>query len=125
MQNDLMALSERYFAAWADRDPDAIAALHTENTCFWTHLGAEPVVGRAAAHEAFAAVFAQFPDFAFETKRVLYGEAHWVLDWTLVSGGVRFDCLDLVTVTPDGLVSRKDSFIDSVQLTATMAGDRA
>lgn len=120
MQNDLKAISEKYFAAWAARDPEAIAAMHTENTRFSMHLGTEPVVGRDAVRDAFAGVFAQFPDFSFETYRVLYGDGHWVLDWALISGAIRFDCLDVVTVSSDGLVARKDSFIDSAQLTAAM-----
>nr|WP_090278847.1 nuclear transport factor 2 family protein [Mycolicibacterium komanii]CRL74509.1 ketosteroid isomerase-like protein [Mycolicibacterium komanii] len=122
MQISLQTLSERYFAAWAARDPDAIAAMHTEDTRFWTHTGAGPVVGRAAARDAFAVVFEQFPDFTFEVYRVLYGDDHWVLDWALISGDIRFDCLDVVTVTPDGLVARKDSFIDAAQLTAAITG---
>ena len=39
---DLTAISERYFAAWAARDPDAIVALHTDDSRFWTHLGTGP-----------------------------------------------------------------------------------
>jgi hypothetical protein len=117
---DLKAISERYFAAWADRDPDAIAALHTNDTRFWTHLGGEPVVGREAARAAFAELFEHFPEFSFQTYRVFYGERHWVLDWALISGDIRFDCLDVVEVSPDGLIARKDSFIDMVQLQATM-----
>ena len=31
---DLKAVSKRYFAAWADRDPDAIVALHTQTPGF-------------------------------------------------------------------------------------------
>ena len=125
MQNKLKTLSERYFAAWAKRDPDAIARLHTEDTRFWTHLGAESVVGREAARDAFADIFEQFPDFTFEIYRVLYGDAHWVLDWALISGGVRFDCLDVVVVSPEGLVARKDSFIDSAQMMASLSGTGA
>ena len=71
---DLEAVSSRYFAAWADRDPDAIAALHTEDTRFWTQTGAAPVVGRGAVRDTFA-----------------------------------------------GLVARKDTFIDSVQLQAALS----
>jgi ketosteroid isomerase-like protein len=113
---DLKAISERYFAAWADRDPDAIVALHTDDTRFWTHLGNEAVSVRAT----FAGLFDTFPDFSFETYRVLYGEDHWVLDWALISGDIRFDCLDVVMVSPDGLVARKDTFVDSVQLQAAI-----
>lgn len=117
---DLKPISEHYFAAWADRDPDAIVALHTEDTQFWTHLGTEPVRGREAVRAAFAEIFERFPEFTFETYRVLYGEDHWVLDWALISGEVRFDCLDVVNVSPDGLVARKDTFIDMPQMQAAL-----
>lgn len=117
---DLRAISERYFAAWAAHDPDAIVALHTEDTRFWTHLGAEPVRGREDVRAAFAEIFEQFPDLTWETYRVLYGEDHWILDWALISGDIRFDCLDVVNVSPDGLVARKDTFIDAVQLQAAL-----
>jgi ketosteroid isomerase-like protein len=117
---DLKAISERYFAAWARRDPDAIVALHTEDTRFWTHLGGEPVVGRNAVRATFAELFDTFGDFSFEIYRVLYGEDHWVLDWALISGDIRFDCMDAVVVSPDGLVARKDTFVDTVQLQASM-----
>jgi hypothetical protein len=117
---DLQAISERYFAAWAAHDPDAIVALHTEDTQFWTHLGAEPVHGRDAVRAAFAEIFEQFPNLTWETYRVLYGEDHWILDWALISGDVRFDCLDVVNVNGAGLVSRKDTFIDAMQLQAAL-----
>jgi hypothetical protein len=117
---DLQAISEHYFAGWANRDPSAIAALHTDDTRFWIHLGSGPVVGREAARTAFAELFGRFPEFSFQTYRVLYGDRHWVLDWAMISGDIRFDCLDVVEVSPDGLVARKDTFIDMVQLQAAM-----
>ena len=117
---DLKAISERYFAAWADRDPDAIVAQHTDGTRFWIHIGGEAVVGRDAVRATFAELFTTFPDFSFETYRVLYGENHWVLDWALISGDIRFDCLDVVVVSPEGLVARKDTFVDTAQLQAAM-----
>src|SRR5262245_66634804 len=64
---DLEAISERYFAAWAGRDPDAIVALHTEDTQFWSHLGMAPVKGRDAVRDTFADLFERFPEFDFET----------------------------------------------------------
>lgn len=117
---DITAISERYFAAWEKRDPDAIVALHTDDTRFWTHTGAEPVDGRDAVRATFAQLFEVFPDFSFETYRVFYGADHWVLDWALISGDIRFDCLDIVVVSPEGLVARKDTFVDTVQLQAAM-----
>ena len=82
--------------------------------------GAEPIVGRDAVRATFAELFDSFPEFSFETYRVLYGEDHWVLDWALISGDIRFDCLDVVVVSPDGLVARKDTFVDAVQLQAAL-----
>ena len=125
IEQDLKAISERYFAAWAARDPEAIVALHTDDTQFWTHLGAAPVQGREAVRAAFAEIFEQFPDLTWETYRVLYGEDHWILDWALISGDIRFDCLDVVNVSPDGLVARKDTFVDAVQLQAALSAVNA
>lgn len=84
------------------------------------HLGGEAVVGRDAVRAAFAGIFEQFPDLTWETYRVLYCDDHWILDWALISGAVRFDCLDVVNVSPDGLVTRKDTFVDAVQLQAAL-----
>jgi len=117
---DLETISDRYFAAWEKRDPDAIVALHTEDTQFWTHVGNGPVVGREAVRATFAELFVAFPDFTFETYRVLFGEDHWVLDWALISGDIRFDCLDVVVVSPEGLVARKDTFVDATQMQAAL-----
>jgi hypothetical protein len=38
----------------------------------------------------------------------------------LISGDIRFDCLDVVEVSADGLVARKDTFVDAVQLNAAL-----
>jgi hypothetical protein len=118
---DLQAISDRYFAAWAARDPDAIIALHTEDTRFWAHTGAGPVDGATAVRATFAELFQQFPDFSFDVYRVLFGTDHWVLDWALISGDIRFDCVDVVDVAPNGRIARKDTFIDMVQLQAALA----
>src|ERR687895_2823326 len=103
-RSSIEALAAEYFAAWEAQDPDRIIEMHTEDTRFQTHVAGEPAEGREAVRQAFAAVFAQWPNFRFESHRVLYGEDHWVLDWALIStlelehGGrqvereVRFDC---------------------------------
>ncbi len=58
---------------------------------------------------AFAEIFERFPEFGFETYRVLYGEDFWVLDWALTftpegaESTARFDCLDVVNVSPEAL----------------------
>jgi uncharacterized protein (TIGR02246 family) len=126
-------LAERYFAAWEARDPARIVELHAPDTRFQIHAGGEVVEGREAVREAFAGIFRRWPDFRFETYRVLYGDDHWVLDWALIStlkrderGGraeraIRFDCLDVVTVR-DGLVVRKDTYVDGAQFAAATGG---
>ena len=120
-------ISERYFAAWEARDPDAIVALHTEDTRSGPTSAASPSRAREAVRAAFAEIFERFPEFGFETYRVLYGDG--LLGARLGAdlhsrrarmSTARFDCLDVVNVSPDGLVARKDTFIDMVQLQAAL-----
>jgi hypothetical protein len=118
---DLQALSERYLAAWDVRDLDAIIEMHSEDTQFWTHLGGEPAHGRTDVRKAFAEVFERFPEVGFHVYRILYGPDHWILDYALTFGDARFDCVDVVNVTDDGLVGRKDTFVDFVQLQAALS----
>jgi ketosteroid isomerase-like protein len=122
---DLARVTEEYFAAWEARDLDRILALHTHDTRFQIHAGSDPTEGRERVRAAFAQIFEQWPNFAFESNRVILGDRHWVLDWTLLSSGgpagdIRFDCLDVVTVADDGLVDRKDTYIDMAQLQAAL-----
>ena len=122
----LSELYERYVAAWAARDPDAIVALHAVDTSFWLHHGQAAVDGRAAVRDAFAAMFAALPDFGFVVHRTEFGARHWVLDWTLTctaSGApAQWDCIDLVTVTDEWQVARKDTFIDGMQFDRALTG---
>jgi uncharacterized protein (TIGR02246 family) len=129
-QQDVRALFERYAATFATHDVEAIAALHAEDTEFRLRLDAEPARGRAAVAAAFAGFFADWPEFGFEVHRVLVGDGHWVLDWAATAVlarpdgtpvPVRFDCLDVVTVDGDGLVTRKDTFVDSAQAQVALA----
>jgi ketosteroid isomerase-like protein len=120
---DLEQITKTYFAAWEARDPDRIAELHSDDTVFTLHAGpATPSVGRDAVRATFAGIFGMYPDFSFETHRVLLGERHWVLDWTMVSGDIRLHMLDTVEVDDDGQVSRKDTFADVAQMNAVLAG---
>lgn len=118
---DLATIADRYFAEWRKRDADAIVALHTADTQFWIHLGTEPVHGRDAVRDTIATLFEQFPNFGFTVHRVVFADGHWALDWTATfdaPDGEKhgFDCLDLVEVTSEGLVARKDTFIDFIQM---------
>ena len=122
---DLVAVSEDYLAAWEARDPDRIVAHHSEDTVFEIHAGSGPVEGREAVRKSFAELFQQWPNFGFDVHRVLFGERHWVLDWSLLSSGgpagdVRFRCLDVVEVDGQGLVARKDTYVDMGELNAAL-----
>jgi hypothetical protein len=124
---DVKSIAESYFAAWEARDPDAIVALHTEDTEFWSHLGTEPIAGREAVRANFAETFERFPELSFEIYRVLYGSDFWLLDWALIfrpkgsEETKRFDCIDVVSLSPEGLVARKDTFVDFVQAQNALA----
>jgi steroid delta-isomerase-like uncharacterized protein len=118
-------LSQRYAGAWGRHDPDAIVALHIEDTTFHAHVGQEPARGRAAVRQAFADLFAQFPDLAFRQVSLRTGPDFWVVEWrmsgTLAGTDAKFDVdlVDLITVE-DGLVKSKDSYIDAVSLQAQL-----
>jgi steroid delta-isomerase-like uncharacterized protein len=118
-------LFQRYNDAWRRRDPDAIVALHTNDTRFHAHVGQESARGRTEVRRAFADLLAQFPDLAFEQVSLRTGSDFWVVEWrmsgTLAGTDERFevDLIDLITVE-DGLVKSKDSYIDTVSLQAQL-----
>jgi steroid delta-isomerase-like uncharacterized protein len=118
-------LFERYAEAWGRHDPDAIVALHTEDTRFHAHIGQEPAIGKTAARQAFADLFAQFPDLAFEQVSLQTTPGFWAVEWkmsgTLAGTDHTFevDLVDLITVE-NGLVKSKDSYLDAVSMQAQL-----
>lgn len=125
----LAAIFERYHVGWETRNPDMIASLHSEQTVFWVHDGSDPVEGREALRQHCAQLFAQF-DFSFELGRRLYGEGHWVFEWTMILSlaepdgrpfTARVEMLDVVTVNPQGEVVRKDVYMNNKQAQAAFA----
>jgi ketosteroid isomerase-like protein len=118
-------LFDRYTEARGSHDPDAIVALHTDDTRFHAHIGQGPAVGKPAVRQAFADLFAQFPDLAFEQVSLITGSDFWVVEWkmsgTLAATDARFDVdlIDLITVE-DGLVRTKDSYLDAVSMQAQL-----
>jgi hypothetical protein len=126
---DVREVFDAYVTTFATRDVDAIVALHSPDTQFWLHSGEQPVRGRSALRDTFAELFAQWPEMGFDIQRAIIGERHWVLDWVLTAAllgpdghrrPIRFDCLDVVTLSEDGLVERKDTFIDLPQAQAAL-----
>lgn len=123
------SLFERYHVGWETRNPELIASLHSEDTLFWLHDGSEPVRGRAALLQHCKELFASFK-FSFEMGRRLFGEDHWVFEWTMVlslaePGGsaftARVEMLDVVAVNTQGEVTRKDVYMNGTQAQAAFA----
>ena len=125
----LAAIFDRYHVGWETRNPDLIASLHAQDTVFWLHDGSEPVKGREALRRHCAELFAAF-DFSFAMGRRLYGEDHWVFEWTMILSlaepdgspfTARVEMLDVVTVNPAGEVARKDVYMNGKQAEAAFA----
>jgi uncharacterized protein (TIGR02246 family) len=124
-RTNTQALLQAYSAAWMAHDPDAIANLHTEDTYFHTHIGTPPVEGREAVRASCKEIFELYTDFRSVHRRSLLGDDHWVLEWTLHAtvGGkdIVVDCVDIVTLSDEGLVATKDVYMDAAQLQAALA----
>jgi uncharacterized protein (TIGR02246 family) len=128
---EIEALADRYGEAWNSQDLDAIVALHAPDGIFHLHVpGSEPVQGREAIRESFAGSLAQLPDVHFEPVRLRAGADFWVLE-SRMSGTVaapiqvegqrldapgtrvEVDFVDVIAVA-DGLLARKDSYLDGL-----------
>jgi hypothetical protein len=125
----LAAIFERYHVGWETRNPELIASLHAEDTIFWLHDGSDPVKGRDALRRHCAELFAAF-SFSYAIERQLYGQDHWVLEWTMAlslaepNGSpftARVEILDIVTVNALGEVARKDVYMNGAQSRAAFA----
>jgi ketosteroid isomerase-like protein len=115
MSAEVQELAVRYGAAWAAHDLDAIMAMHTDDTVFHLHGGAEPAVGLYAVREAFATGMEQWPDIRFDRKRVHIGSEHFVSEYEMSASKdghpIVCDGVDVFTVE-GGLIARKDSYLD-------------
>jgi ketosteroid isomerase-like protein len=114
---DVQDLAVRYGAAWAAHDVDAIMVLHTEDTVFHLHASGEPAVGWTATREAFVKAMEEWPDIRFERKRVHIGSGHFVSEYemSVTKDGREIVCdgVDVFSLQ-DGLVARKDTYLDWV-----------
>lgn len=125
----LAAIFERYHVGWETRDPDLIASMHAEDTIFWLHDGSEPVKGRDALRRHCVGLFATY-DFTCAMGRRLFGDDHWVFEWTMnlslvESNGSPFtaqvEMLDVVTINASGEVVRKDVYMNGKQADSAFA----
>lgn len=122
----LEGIFERYHQGWLARDPNRIASLHSNDTTFWFHDGTPPLQGRAALRFYCVQMFSRY-QFENQQRRVLFGQAHWVLEWTMVvslqdTAGqpfeARVEMLDVVDVNDAGEVTRKDVYMNGAQAQA-------
>ncbi len=104
-----------YSRAWADHDPGAIVAMHTEDTVFHMHGYAPQAIGLVAVRAAIAALFDQAPDLHFEPRRIHFGDGHFVFEYEVrgTVDGKTFACegVDVFSVR-EGRIARKDTYID-------------
>jgi len=119
MSLSIEELAGQYHQGWVDRDPDVIVVLHTEDSTFHMHGVTDPAVGRAAVRDLIASLLRLVPDLHFEAKRAYFGADHIVLEYDMsgTSGGSYFVCdgVDVIAVR-EGLVARKDTYLDVVAL---------
>jgi steroid delta-isomerase-like uncharacterized protein len=133
-------LAERYGEAWNRQDLDAIMDLHTDDSVFVAHAaGTPPAEGKEAVRGAFAGYLALLPDINFAKRSLHLGDDHWVLESTLTgtaaqaievegqahgqSGArIEVDCVDVIEVR-DGLVSSKQTYLDSLTMQRQLDGE--
>ena len=112
-------LAGLYHQAWADHDPTAIAALHTDDSVFHMHGVAPEAVGRIAVTELATTLVSLIPDLGFAMKRGYLGDDHLVIEYAMSGtfAGSSFVCdgADVIAVS-GGLVARKDTYLDLTAL---------
>lgn len=113
--SSLKPVFDRYAAAWEARDPDTIAALHSEDSVFHLHAAQDPVRGREAVREAFADMFTQWPDLSFDLVSLHLGDDFWAVEWKVRTAAFEADLADVVTIE-DGLVTSKQSYLDALSV---------
>jgi ketosteroid isomerase-like protein len=115
MSKSLVELAKEYSGAWAAHDPDASAAMHTDDSVFELHDVGAPATGRAAVRDLIAILLTAVPDLRFELKRAHFGAEHFVTEYVMsgTAEGKPFAIAgaDVFTMR-DGLVGRKDSYLD-------------
>ena len=126
---ELGRVIDRYNEAWNAHDLDAIMAMHAPDMVFENHTAGESAQGDAV-REHVAAIFASWPDIAFETRRMYIREDLVVQEWTArathsntmrrgdlvaqpTGRRIEWKGLDVIPFE-DGLIKRKDVYSDSV-----------
>lgn len=126
----LSAVIARYNDAWNRHDVEAIVAMHTDDSVFENHTSGGLAVGKDAIRALVTGVFSTFPDLHFETRRAHLRDDLVVQEWTatathdrpVMRGGTALPAsgkklswkgMDILPMR-DGLVARKDVYVDSI-----------
>lgn len=115
--HDLLAIIDRYNAAWNRQDLDAIGEHHASDIVFHNYTADERVAGAAGVSTHIAAIFERWPDMRFRGRRSYAGIDFVVSEWTASATdaeGRRLEW-DGIDVFPfrDGLIARKDVYTSS------------
>lgn len=130
MNRTVAAIIDRYGDAWNRHDVDAILALHTEDAVFENHTSGGRAIGKAEIRKLIEGVFKTFPDLNFATRRAYFAEDVAVVEWTAtathtnpITRGPRtfpasgktlsWNGMDVMPLH-NGLVARKDVYVDSI-----------
>jgi ketosteroid isomerase-like protein len=110
--DDVRALIDRYNDAWNRHDVDAICSMHTSDMVFENHTAGERAEGEAVAGH-IASIFANWPDIAFEARRIYATPELAVNEWTATvtrdGERVSWPGVDVFPIR-DGLIARKDVY---------------
>ncbi len=110
--DDLIALLDRFAAAWNRHDLDALMSMMTDDCVFQASAGpdadGERSEGRQAVRAAFASVFDAFPDARWGDARHFVTGTRGVSEWTFT--GTRKDG-QYVEVTGCDLLTFRDGGI--------------
>ena len=99
---------DSYGQAWMDRDPDAAAALYTDDATYQVTPFNEPLRGRAAIHEYWTGVAKTEERIHFEYEVIAVtaesGVARWQASFVIVPPGLetKLDGIFVVSLTSDG-----------------------
>jgi steroid delta-isomerase-like uncharacterized protein len=102
----------RYNDAWNRHDVDAIVAMHAPEMVFENHTAGERAEGEDVGPH-IAAIFENWPDLSFGTRRLYVRDGLAVCEWTATAtkDGERLEW-EGVDIFPfeDGLIARKDVY---------------
>ncbi len=122
----------RYNDAWNAHDLDAIMSMHAPDMVFENHTAGESAQGPEEVRKHIGAIFENWPDLHFETRRLYVGDGVVTQEWTAsathsntmrrgdlvaepTGERVEWRGVDVIPYE-DGLIKRKDVYSDSVSI---------